>query len=446
MAKVEMLDGVELPKLQVGTVLRGDWMNRDVPNTALGMIMQDTGSVVLLDTGNVTYIYPNDHNKKLRLATEIQTKKFLRELRDIPINVLNLPTSIHVGADPEVFVVDKSGECIPAWKFLPKKKNAIPHTHGTTFYDGFQAEYTITSTYCHGYMIDFVRSGLRSVLEAARKVDKNAKLTPLPVVTLSPKVRHNTPKEHLALGCSPSKNAYGEDQLAVPSPEDLEWRFAGSHFHFKTSHKYNPTSKDGYTTETPTQITNMVKMMDAIAGVANVAIAGNLNQPERRRFYGRAGEYRIPDVHRLEWRVPDTLIMSHPGVYMLMRELSRVALRMGIQGLNFLWKTPEDEIRHAINTSDTKLARKILSDNEPILKRVIEKAYCGWNDCGMGEWMESTMKILHGGMESVLEDPMDMERNWFLTNSDIAVGHTGGVYKNVTWSGCCVDIAKGKKV
>ena len=151
--------------------------------------------------------------------------------------------------------------------------------------------------------------------------------------------------------------------------------------------------------------------------------------PERRRYYGRAGEFRwhpgVPVVlkldvlkgtPRLEYRVPDTTILAHPATFNLFVDVARMAFRMGALGLNFLWDGDEDETRTAINTTDVGLARRILLRNEKMFKRFVERAY------GVGTpTMAAAMRVVHEGIGAVGMDPTDVVGNWKLRKSERAV-------------------------
>lgn len=375
-------------------------------------------------------------------------------------NYLIIPGTNLAGSDPEIFVVDEKGVVIPAFTFLPEKKEAVHERpyyacEIDAFYDGFQAEFTLTPVSCHGFLTDFVRHGMRMVLAAARKKNPNATLTIDSALPLSRTMRMEVPPEHLQLGCAPSKNVYGEPKLAVPDPMELEYRFAGCHMHFgRTLSVKEPDKKI---------LTQTIKLMDAVSGVAMVAMGEGYNCPVRRQYYGRAGEYRhrvVNGVEILEYRVPDTVLLSHPATFNLIWDITRTVYRMGQNGLEFLWNAGEDEVRTAINEYDVALARKILERNRGIFERIIDRSNPGWGATNE-EWTGAAMRVFFSGIGSVVREPRDVEGNWWLGKRDSANSftsskdywylesgsrtpkhwHTGRI-----WSSAAMLISKGEMV
>lgn len=375
-----------------------------------------------------SHIPPNTPHKVLR-----STKRILVGLRDVDVDPLALymPNldGLH-GSDPEIFAVRKSGEIIPAWEYLPGKKKPLAFPDGTAYYDGFQAEFTVDPCGCHGFLTDRVREGLRAVWEAAKMVDPDATLSIASALPVGRDTLMTTDPDHVALGCSPSRNAYGEGKLSVADPYELQWRFAGSHLHY------------GYDGITEQNVIPTVQMLDAVAGVMNVAMGGEFGCRERRRWYGHAGEFRfhlrnpnIPyhltgyynlNTNRLEWRVPDTTILSHPVTYNFFIDISRQVMKMGVLGFGFLWQATEEETRTAINEYDVVLARKILERNRRMVNTIIQRVY-GKNSSE--PLVTYAWRLLNGGLGEVVKDPTDVVRNWSLDNDWLKEGVRSPLYR-----------------
>jgi hypothetical protein len=332
----------------------------------------------------------------------------------VPPQTLFAGYAANIGADPEIFVLGKDGVVLPAFEYLPSKSDRKDHN---PFWDGFQAEFTTIPIGCHGFVTDYVREGLQKTILAAKTKDPDAKLTIDSVVPIPLELRQRVDPEHLQLGCAPSKNVYGERRLAVPAPEELEIRFAGAHMHF------------GSSSMTESVLDRTVRLLDAVAGVAMVAFGEGYNCPDRRRFYGRAGEYRYhppastrcpPEMYkpfasdsRFEYRVPDTVLLAHPATYNLMLDFVRVVWRMGVAGLEFLWDADEDLVRRTINEYDVKSARQILEHNRPMLVRILEKSNPHW-ETNDSVWVEASLKAFFWGIGEVVDDPRDVWGNWWL--------------------------------
>jgi hypothetical protein len=309
---------------------------------------------------------------------------------------------IQVGSDPEVFVVDEAGVVIPAWKFLGKKPKATSDYEATAFWDGYQAEFTIPPSHCHAYVMDTVRNGLWKVREAARKVNPKARLTyqcvlPIPKEMMDAAAAES--EEYVQLGCAPSHNVYEDDSpLRVVEGKLCPIRFAGFHVHH------------GYGKLLPEQVKAVVKAMDAICGVALVLVCQGMESEDRRRFYGRAGEHRVPK-HGIEWRVPSSAVLAHPVMCHLTLDLARAAGKLGLLGMGKCWKASEEETRTAINELDVELARKIVERNKGVLETILGKVY------GAGTTtVQKALRLISEGGKKLL-DVEDMSKNWRLDGS-----------------------------
>lgn len=378
-------------------------------------------------------------------------------LRKMDVHPASMISNISTlaGADPEVFVTHADGTLIPAWEYLPSKVEAVKLGR-SAYYDGFQAEFTTAPVHCHGFFTDYTRQGLAAVWAAARVKFPDAKLS---IASALPTLKEELMKydnEHVALGCSSSRNVYGEEPLAVPDTYELEWRFAGCHQHY------------GSMGLRPEVVVGAVRMLDAVVGVANVSLAGPYLCRERRRWYGRAGEFRYHEytgtvdqdaftkaqkMHRLEYRVPDTVVMCHPAIYNLFVDVARLVCKMGAGGLGFLWQAEEDEVRVAVNEGDVGLARKILVRNQTVLTRILQRAYGCYGLVGSVYDVTDArvvvgLRTLLEGVESVVGNPEDVVGNWSLAGMWDSEG-----YRSITntptgkwWHSAALLAAQGLKV
>lgn len=406
--------------------------------------------VVAVDTTTSKNVYIFNPSGGLR-AVDIPEKVRVANRKTVPLKRLSITqesivTSITTiaGTDPEVFVVDNNGDVIPSWEFMPKKDHPIVGTHESkAFYDGFQSEFTVTASSCHGHLTDYVRSGLQSVLVQARRKNPTARLTIASAVHTPRERLMELAPEHVQLGCSPSLNVYDEPPMDLPDPIEWEYRCAGCHLHYGSSKFTNKT------------VPNAIRMLDATAGVANVALGDKYLTPERRRYYGRAGEYRyheneesITRYNRLEWRVPDTILLAHPATWNLMIDLARVAVQMGSSGLLFLWQAEEQEVRDAINYCDVELARKILKRNESLLRVMLSKQYTGFSLA-----VDYAVQAFMNGIDSVIANPTDVESNWELgdmyprtNNWWHGNDYTPSCQRGKMWAGAAMNfLIQGKK-
>lgn len=323
------------------------------------------------------------------------------------------------GADPEIFVVNSLGEVIPAWTFLPSVKVAPlslynghtddNYTWGKMYYDGFQAEFAPKPVGCHTSLTFYFRQALYRILEAARKVDSSARLNFESVLPVPPKVLAEAQPEYVELGCAPSLNAYtGEESgpdLDV-DPRMLPIRFAGCHVHFS-----GHMGSTNFTQLPPSNISEIVKAIDKIAGIASVSLFRQMDSPIRRQYYGRAGEYRRP-AHGFEYRVLSSSVLASPVLTNLMLDLTRVAVGVYLGGDLGLFDLPSDEeTQDIINNCDVERALATIRANEIGYLKLLQAIY-GASRAAAGR----ALRLLQEGAVNLL-DLSSVENNWRLGDS-----------------------------
>jgi hypothetical protein len=268
------------------------------------------------------------------------------------------------GSDPEIFIEDAAGNIIPAYEFLPAKSSKRP-----IFWDGFQAEFTVPHSGCQ----DGHGGGIHQRLgELIALLPKGARLSTRSVVEIPKSVLKSAAPEHVDFGCRESLNAYGLKGEIIANPRDLPIRFAGGHIHWGFAPSLRGENFEARAAEA-------VKFVDLIAGLMSVSISEGLDDPRRRRYYGLAGEYRLP-AHGIEYRVLSNFWLIHPAVYHLVFTLGRQALRLGLAGhLNDLRTVPEIAVVNAINNLDVKFARELIGQESELFKAMIEACWPGYN-------------------------------------------------------------------
>ena len=299
------------------------------------------------------------------------------------------------GGDPEVFVLDGKGEVMPAFTFLPEKK-----ADTLIFWDGHQAEFTFPHAGCLQSMMGGVYQGLNGILRLARVVDPKAKLSLQGVVDVREADLRKLPEEQVILGCSPSLNIYPDVQpVDVGDPYTLPIRFAGAHMHFG----FYPSSIN------PCTIPDLIRALDYILGPIMVALFQGLEDPRRRMYYGRAGEYRTPP-HGLEYRVPPSWILIHPAITHLCYEMARQAMGLMVLGYFDQWKAEEGEVRDVINSSDVQGAKKILVRNERIVKGLFNSVFRRYGKLTASTLLANALTLFEDGVKEHIS--LDPEDNW----------------------------------
>ncbi len=303
----------------------------------------------------------------------------------------------YVGADPELFVVDKDNKVIPAFKFLKSKE-----VNKNVYWDGFQAEFTVDPNVCLTQVMQNIQGRLRMLDSEAKAYNKDAKLSIATVIDTPVELFEGVEDKFVQFGCMPSKNVYGIKGHIVDG-RVLEYRMSGGHIHF------------GCGTQTEEDTANIIRALDRCLGVACVSLFSGFDDPRRRRHYGVAGEYRTPP-HGIEYRVLSNAWLSHPLIMNIVYDFARQAFKLGQHGLLDVWKSDDDETIRCINTCDVKLAREILERNKDIMIKMLNNYYQQAHAGSMpGPGIaEMIYDIFFKGMESVIEDPTDIYVNWGL--------------------------------
>lgn len=320
-----------------------------------------------------------------------------------------------IGSDPEIFVEDKDGKVIPAFNFLPDKKKPKQYYtrgyHQNIYWDGFQAEFTTQADTCLAWQTDSVQAAMKELLKLAKEHNKDAKLSIKTCMNVDENDLANGKEEHVQFGCMPSKNIYGMEGEKVDG-RNLPYRSSGGHIHF------------GFGDKKPKQIEQIVKSLDAILGVACVALFAKYDDPKRRINYGLAGEYRLPP-HGLEYRTLSNAWLSHPLIMNIVFDVARKVVRFAELGHLKFWKGTEKETIECINNCDVRLAKKILTRNKILFLQIIKEAYKGLSISGH----KRIYGVFFRGMDVLVKDASDIEKNWDLTDGWIE--HSDGQQKNV---------------
>jgi hypothetical protein len=345
------------------------------------------------------------------------SKHIIERYKAYQLDDLNNQLVYHgqVGSDPEVFIEDKKGDNIPAFDFLGSKAkpNRAPNRdrgNNAIYWDGFQAEFDATPSDCMSWHMDSIQIALDGLAQAAKKYSPGAKLSAKTVIDVTPRQLKSAKPEHVAFGCLKSYNAYGMSGLNLNGAEVL-YRPAGGHIHL------------GIGKSTELEANKIVKAMDAVLGVAGVSLFASFDDPRRRQLYGLAGEYRLPP-HGVEYRVLSNAWLFHPLIANIVFDLARSSAMFGMKGFLPFWECDESETIRIINECDVKAARKVLRKNEYLLKKILDTKY---NNLKKTDFAFS---VIIRGMESVIKDATDIEKNWDIGGTWKT--HCDGPGKNVT--------------
>jgi hypothetical protein len=300
-----------------------------------------------------------------------------------PMNAL----AMTIGSDPEIFVSGYRGKLMPAWTFLPAKSRT-----NKIYWDGFQAEFATNPRTCLVEYVGSVAARMNDLLHYAKERSKYAKLMPNSVIDVDLDTLAKTEEKYVQFGCKPSIHIYGDQGDAIDA-RLLTKRFAGGHIHGGARLIHKPL------------IEHVTRALDGLLGLPAVGMAASLDQPIRRRFYGRAGEIRLPE-HGLEYRVLSNFWLLHPALTHLVHEMFRVAFRFGVTGYyQSFFNTPQAEVQRIINECDVEAARKAVAANEPLFLHL----YKSMNVYGSDP--KHMLDAIYKGIEYVLPN-MNINENW----------------------------------
>lgn len=354
------------------------------------------------------YLLPN-FTEAVEITEDEYNSFFVEAIQKLLIeNRLLLPTGtghqFTTGSDPEMFVVDEQDVVIPAWKFLgPEDQPNRANNKLIPFWDGFQAEFNIDHGGCHAQRVDQIQSQLAELLNLARIKFPKARLTSRAVLDIPPEMMAAVTDQQAGLGCSPSKNLYKTKPIHVKNPRELPFRFAGFHIHFGCQHD--------------SLLVERIRSMDQILGPISVSLLRGLDDPRRRTFYGRVGEYRTPK-HGLEWRVLSATALCHPIITHLMFDIARLVQQLPADRYANLWqvKGGDERIQHIVNEYDVDDAQRLLNENKEMFTAIIASLYATSRGNGASVQLAKKVEtlILKGATEFLDADAV--EKNWRLND------------------------------
>ena len=334
--------------------------------------------------------------------------------------------SIHnlwFGCDPELFL-ERKGKIIGAEKVIPPNglKASTYSDYGTIagtnmhafVLDGVQVELNPTPHRCRANLGNEMRAAFQALKAHLEKTGNDVKPS-FKAVILVPKVEFDSLSDKSkALGCEPSFNKYDKRAtVSVKNPDTYRKRSAGGHIHLgldKNSNVYKERER-------------LVELMDTIVGNTCVMIDRDPSNVERRKHYGRAGEYRLPN-HGLEYRTLSNFwLRSYPLMSMVMG-LSKIAVsvlndtvkpKLGTNLHAMPWNAEGEllkcvdikAVKEAINGNDLKLAKKNFEGVQGFIKKHIRYGN-GLNSSNLTNFNHFISRIEKKGIEYWFpDDPME---------------------------------------
>jgi hypothetical protein len=265
------------------------------------------------------------------------------------------------GADPELFLAKTEGGIVSSEHFIPAdEKNETGVTQ-----DGVQIEFHPPPSGCRAHVGNAIA---RSFCLLKREVlDKNGlTLDFRQAITLSKKEMKNIGEKGKLLLCEPSHNNYTKDTGLTVDGATYPGRSLSGHLHFGGPHCWAWQSTR-VVTDIPAMATRprtTIQTMDLLLGNTCVIIDTSPLNIERRKLYGRAGEYRLPK-HGLEYRVLSNFWLRSYQAMSLVMGLGRWILNICDPEhteyrvlRNLLARVKKKDLLYAINQNDPDVARE----------------------------------------------------------------------------------------
>lgn len=320
---------------------------------------------------------------KLQILKYMQSKEKIKEER-VPLTDKVKAFTITFGCDPEFFF-EKKGKIIGSEKVISIEKGLAvkqdTHKNGSCssntppskfIVDGVQAEINPKPDTCRARLGNEISACFRTLYETI-KADPELSINFLPTVKISKEELMSLDEKSRVFGCSPSKNSDKKSQnvVALRDPAKYKYRSAGGHIHL---------GSDPYTgdvTSVMREPARLVQIMDIIVGNTCVLIDRDPGNVERRKVYGRAGEYRTPK-YGIEYRTLSNFWLRAYPLMSFVMNLSRLSVNImasSMPGRDFenelLSIVNIDKVRKAINTNDFKLAWDNFQAIKPFLVRTM---------------------------------------------------------------------------
>lgn len=224
------------------------------------------------------------------------------------------------GCDPELFFTTKNGKIVGAERVLPADGVLGSKNPGTetplhakaVVLDGVQVELNPGPSPCREVLGLSVASALRA-LKAHLDSKPEVKACFNTVVNVEKSEMDRLSEKSKRFGCAESFNKYDSKARVLANAEKYMKRSAGGHIHL------------GLSGPLLLQRERLVPILDALLGNTCVMIDRGPHAKERRKNYGRAGEYRLP-TYGLEYRTLSNFWLRAYPLFHLVLGLSRMAV------------------------------------------------------------------------------------------------------------------------
>lgn len=255
---------------------------------------------------------------------------------------------LSIGADPEIFVADRSGVTsvighLGGSKYDPRMLNGYGLQE-----DNVLAEFSMPACGVHMGSEAFsksVQEGITLITQSLQA--KGLHTVPGSSHRFSPEQLKSYGPKALEFGCDPDRNAYIGDWNPAPA-NDSTLRTAGGHVHLGIDNQF---SNDD------TIARMLAKAMDLYLGVPSVLLDQDV---ERRELYGKAGAYRNKP-YGIEYRTLSNFWIHTPEYRKWVFTQTERACNAANNANLLVSYFGEQAVQDCINESNVNLAEEIIN-------------------------------------------------------------------------------------
>jgi len=318
-----------------------------------------------------------------------------------------------LGCDPEFFFKTSEG-IIGAEKIIPKN-GLIISSSNKIIIDGVQAELNPTASTCRQSVQYAISACFLELRQELKKYNGTITADFSQAVEISKENLMDLEEKSRQFGCAPSNSIYKKAGIKIAAIDPTKYfGVIDADFDRALRKDYKRT----------------VELLDLICGNTCVLVDRNPSNIERRKVYGRAGEFRLP-AHGLEYRTLSNFWLTSYPLMSLAFGMGRLATQLMADNKNhelfydaFTSKVKAKNVQDAINNNDFDMAMDNFNRIKDLLTEVIKMpipesqkdnpSYLGNSSypldaVNMPEFMYFVEKIVESGLQHWFpKDPMTL--------------------------------------
>jgi hypothetical protein len=231
---------------------------------------------------------------------------------------------ILIGADPELFAIDSSGQPVSVHDLLPgNKAMPVKVPFGGIQVDGIAAEFNIEPAKSRTEFLTNIAHVQNILTFMLKQKRSDLTLTARPTVFLSQKYMSSLPAHTRALGCEPDYNVYTRDMNPKPSAGAL-FRTGSGHVHIGWTEDVDPFEENHFNL-----CCELGKEYDFVLYQASQQWDKDTT---RSQLYGQPGAFR-PKSYGMEYRVLSNAWLRQPLLQQYVYDATRSVTELFFKGI-----------------------------------------------------------------------------------------------------------------